>query len=43
MSEPEPEIGRFLKHARHAEECRRAITALDHHLGVAAHEVPAHV
>jgi hypothetical protein len=26
----ELEVARFLKHARHAEVCRRAITALDH-------------
>jgi len=43
MSELELEIGRCLNHARHAEVCRRAIAALDHHLGIAAHEAPAHV
>ena len=43
MSELEVEIGRFVKHARHAEVCRRAIAALDQHLGIAAHEAPAHV
>jgi methylenetetrahydrofolate--tRNA-(uracil-5-)-methyltransferase len=31
------------KRARHAEVCRRAIEALDQHLGAAAHEAPAHV
>jgi methylenetetrahydrofolate--tRNA-(uracil-5-)-methyltransferase len=31
------------KHARHAEVCRRALAALDQHLGIAAQEAPAHV
>jgi hypothetical protein len=39
----ELEIARFLKHARHAELCWRALTALDQQLGVAAQEAPAHV
>ncbi|MGA2588528.1 MAG: hypothetical protein ABSH32_01310 [Bryobacteraceae bacterium] len=42
MSELELEIGRFLKHARHAAVCHRAIAALDRHLGIAAHEAAAH-
>ncbi|MGA2588527.1 MAG: hypothetical protein ABSH32_01305 [Bryobacteraceae bacterium] len=40
---PELELALFLKQPRHAEVCRRAIAALDQHLGIAAHEAPAHV